>query len=79
MIQGVVLDGKDKRFQHPPAILAYKAHIPSIIKQKERYQSKVVSRKRIPKTDTTEIDDEFGIFDWVTHLDEKDLGDFHLA
>ena len=52
-------------------------HTPPI-KQKERYISKLASKNGIPKTDTIEIDDEFGIFDWITHLDEKDLGDFNL-
>ena len=76
MIQGVILEVRDKRF---PRTL----HTTPLAKrQNEKYQSKLVLKKEKESSkthaDVVEIDEDFGmLFDWVTHLDEKDLGDFH--
>ena len=80
-----MLEGKNEQYP-PPAILeislpgllskrttANRPQKGPLIKKKKESGAVNISKS----TDVIEIDDDFGmLFDWVTHLDENDLGDF---
>ncbi len=77
MLQGVILEGKNEHY--PPSEISRRGfpsrrtiNRPSPISRKEN------GLKTSNNADVIEVDDDFGmLFDWVTHLDDNDLGDFH--
>ena len=79
----VMLENKLTPF--PPSMLEldYK-FLPQSKKSTANYNIKTPAakkentRRRKENENVIEIDDDFGmLFDWVTHLDDNDLGDFH--